>query len=74
MPVKVGTGGRSVALVLTDRTTVAEAGLAAQYSKLNTPFDEIRGHRLLARGLRRAGRRRCGPAFDEEAEAAQIIH
>ncbi|MEE1805372.1 DUF2786 domain-containing protein [Streptomyces sp. BE133] len=70
-----GTSSRSVALVLADRTTVVEARLAAQYPKLNktrpTKFKGTGYWQGVADG-RDADI--GGPAFDEEAEAAQLIH
>ncbi|WP_327726719.1 hypothetical protein OG250_04245 [Streptomyces sp. NBC_00487] len=68
------TGGRSVALVLADRTTV-EARLAAQYPKLH----KTRPTRFKGTGYWQGvsdgrGADIGGPAFDEEAEAARLIH
>ncbi|MGW1002018.1 DUF2786 domain-containing protein [Streptomyces sp. NPDC002520] len=70
-----GTGGRSVALVLADRTMVVEARLAAQYPKLN----KTRPTKFKGTGYWQGvsdGRDADigGPAFDEEAEAARLIH
>ncbi|MFJ4525913.1 DUF2786 domain-containing protein [Streptomyces sp. NPDC088810] len=69
-----GTGGRSVALVLADRTTVVEARLAAEYPKLN----KTRPTRFKGTGYWQGvsdGRDADigGPAFDQEAEAARLI-
>ncbi|MFF4055994.1 DUF2786 domain-containing protein [Streptomyces sp. NPDC001668] len=68
-----GAGGRSVALVLADRTTVVEARLAAQYPKLNktrpTKFKGTGYWQGVADG-RDADI--GGPAFDEEGQAAQL--
>ncbi|MFF4968328.1 DUF2786 domain-containing protein [Streptomyces sp. NPDC001037] len=65
------TSGRSVALVLADRTTVVEARLAAQYPKLNktrpTKFKGTGYWQGVADG-RDADI--GGPAFDEESQAA----
>ncbi|GHF32933.1 DUF2786 domain-containing protein [Streptomyces griseoluteus] len=68
-----GPGGRSVALVLADRTTVVEARLAAQYPKLNktrpTTFKGTGYWQGVADG-RDADI--GGPAFDEEGQAARL--
>ncbi|USQ84698.1 DUF2786 domain-containing protein [Streptomyces phaeoluteigriseus] len=67
------TSGRSVALVLADRTTVVEARLAAQYPKLN----KTRPTKFKGTGYWQGvsdGRDADigGPAFDEEEQAAQL--
>lgn len=68
-----GRDGRSVALVLADRTTVVEARLAAQYPKLNktrpTKFKGTGYWQGVADG-RDADI--GGPAFDEEGQAPQL--
>ncbi|WP_158761526.1 DUF2786 domain-containing protein [Streptomyces sp. NRRL S-146] len=68
-----GWDGRSVALVLADRTTVVEARLAAQYPKLNktrpTKFKGTGYWQGVADG-RDADI--GGPAFDEEGQAPQL--
>ncbi|MFJ7290543.1 DUF2786 domain-containing protein [Streptomyces collinus] len=68
-----GRDGRSVALVLADRTTVVEARLAAQYPKLNktrpTKFKGTGYWQGVADG-RDADI--GGPAFDEESQAPQL--
>ncbi|AXE81548.1 hypothetical protein C5746_36555 [Streptomyces atratus] len=70
-----GTSSRSVALVLADRTAVVEARLAAQYPKLNktrpTKFKGTGYWQGVADG-RDADI--GGPAFDEDAKTAQLIH
>ncbi|WP_107117369.1 DUF2786 domain-containing protein [Streptomyces canus] len=70
-----GSGGRSVALVLADRTTVVEARLAAQYPKLNktrpTKFKGTGYWQGVADG-RDADI--GGLAFDEEGQAAQLTN
>ncbi|MFI2035027.1 DUF2786 domain-containing protein [Streptomyces bottropensis] len=67
------TSGRSVALVLADRTTVVEARLAAQYPKLN----KTRPAKFKGTGYWQGvsdGRDADigGPAFDEDEQAAQL--
>ncbi|WP_141757972.1 DUF2786 domain-containing protein [Streptomyces sp. LUP47B] len=68
-----GPGGRSVALVLADRTTVVEARLAAQYPKLNktrpTKFKGTGYWQGVADG-RDADI--GGPAFDEEGRVSEL--
>ncbi|WP_405968270.1 DUF2786 domain-containing protein [Streptomyces sp. NBC_00015] len=70
-----GADGRSVALVLADRTTVVESQLAAQYPKLN----KTRPTKFKGTGYWQGvsdGRDADigGPAFDEEGPAAQLIN
>ncbi|MGW4229528.1 DUF2786 domain-containing protein [Streptomyces sp. NPDC004980] len=70
-----GSGGRSVALVLADRTTVVEAHLAAQYPKLNktrpTKFKGTGYWQGVADG-RDADI--GGSAFGEEDQATQLTY
>ncbi|MGZ3119064.1 DUF2786 domain-containing protein [Streptomyces sp. H62] len=68
-----GRDGRSVALVLADRTTVVEARLAAQYPKLNkTRPTKFKGTGYWQGVVDGRDADIGGPAFDEEGQAPQL--